>query len=127
MNTSPVLVLNETRKTLLASRLCTLRATERRPVTARETILPGDGLWVVDGHQVDTSEMPDALDLLFLDTDHCVVEMITAMGPGLLSPSVNRAAGVLGLPAGTIPATRTQIGDHILMEAIEIAGKHALG
>lgn len=123
MNPSLVLVLNETRKTLLASRLRVLHTVESQPTNARDPILPGDGLWVEEGHQVDTTGMPMSLDLLFLDTDHRVVELITAMGPGTLSPAVLTATGVLELPPGTIPSTRTQIGDHILIEAIHVAGK----
>lgn len=127
MQTSPVLVLNETRKTLLASRLRIQRAVEPRRIKAGGPILPGDGLWVEHGHQIDTTGMPAALDLLFLDADHRVVELITAMVPGSLSPAVPRATGVLELPPGTIPSTRTQIGDHILIETIDVDGRRALG
>ena len=127
INTSPVLVLNETRKTLLASRLRVQPAVEPRRFRAGGPILPGDGLWVEHGNQIDSTGMPTALDLLFLDADHRVVELITAMAPGSLSPVVPHATGVLELPPGTIPSTRTQIGDHILIEAIDVAGKRALG
>jgi hypothetical protein len=120
-----VLVLNETRKTLLASRLRVLRAPGLRAVSVSDPILPGDGLWIESGNQVDTTRMAVSLDLVFLDADHRVVESITAVGPGAVTPEVAKAAGVLELPAGTIPSTQTQIGDRILIEAINSGGERS--
>jgi hypothetical protein len=117
VNQAPILALNETRKTLLASRLRLTRAAVKAP-GARAPVFPGDGLWVEPCIEVDTTGLPVSLDLLFLDEDHRVVESVTAMRPGGRSPRVSQARGVLELPAGTIPATHTEIGDRILIEPI---------
>lgn len=114
----PVLALNETRKTLLASRL---RVTDRRRLRGmlRDLqLFPGDGIWVEACKQVNTSGIPVSLDLLFLDADHRVVAKIPHASPGGRSPLVTVASGVLQLPAGTIGSTHTELGDHILIEAI---------
>jgi uncharacterized protein len=121
MKTLPILALNETRKTLLASRLRMARSVGARRGANGGRILPGDGLWIESCRQVNTSGMDSSLDLLFLDADHRVVEKVTSMPPGAVSPEVSRAMGVLELPEGTIPATQTEIGDRILIEAI-VAG-----
>lgn len=122
MESLPILVLNETRKTLLASRLRMSRSTARGESFAIGTILPGDGYWVEPAKQVDTFGMAVPLDLLFLDADYRVVEKVGNLQPGALSPQVAKATGVLELPAGTIPATHTEIGDRILIEAIVTGG-----
>lgn len=117
---SLILALNETRKTLLASRV---RKASAGTVLPREAaaILPGDGFWLESCNQVDTSDMPLPLDLMFLDHDHTVVATITAVQPGMCSAAVAGAAHVLELPPGTIPLSRTEKGDRIRIEAIGAA------
>jgi hypothetical protein len=113
-----VLVLNETRKTLLASRLHWARPGRVHHELRGRKILPGDGIWLEACDQVHTTGMAAPLDLLFLDADHRVVEKISHLPPGSSSPRVPVACGVLELPAGTIRSTQTEIGDRILIEAI---------
>jgi uncharacterized protein len=124
MDRGPVLALNETRKTLLASRLRFGACPRTRHTVRGLRIFPGDGIWVESCKQVDTSGMPVPLDLLFLDADHRVVAKVTHVPPGERSPRISVAHGVLELPAGTIVSTNTEIGDRILIEAI-VAGRTA--
>jgi hypothetical protein len=115
---SLILALNETRKTLLASRLMIADRSTRlsEPVAAR--ILPGDGVWIEACNRVDTSGMRASLDLVFLDSDHRVLATVTDVRPGSACPEVESAAGVLELAAGTIQLSQTEKGDRVVLEPI---------
>ena len=125
---SLILALNETRKTLLASRL--LRAQGPASHTARlaANIRPGDGIWVEDCNRVDTDGIRVPLDLLFLDSEHRVVATVTDLRPGVSSPEVQEATGVLELAAGTIRQSQTEKGDSVVLEPIvPIDGRNVAG
>jgi len=114
----PVLALNETRKTLLASRLRMVFSRSEKRSVRTLTIHPGDGVWLESCKEIDTTGMSAPLDLLFLDADHRVVAKVAHIQPGTASPKIGIARGVLELPAGTITSTQTEIGDRILIEPI---------
>ena len=128
---SLILALNETRKTLLASRLLLVRGSAARVAALVANIHPGDGVWIDECDQVDTTGMRASLDLLFLDAGHRVVAAVTNLRPGSACPQVDRAVGVLQLAAGTIQLSQTEKGDHVVLEPIvtesvrEAAGAHA--
>jgi hypothetical protein len=115
---SLILALNETRKTLLASRLLQVRGSEAGLASLAANIHPGDGVWIDDCDQVDTTGMRASLDLLFLDAGYRVVAVVTNLRPGSACPQVERAVGVLQLAAGTIQLSQTQKGDHVVLEPI---------
>ena len=115
---SLILALNETRKTLLASRLLLVRGSEAMLASLVANIHPGDGLWIDDCDEVDTAGMRASLDLLFLDAGHRVVAAVTNLRAGSACPKVERAVGVLQLAAGTIQLSQTQKGDYIVLEPI---------
>jgi hypothetical protein len=115
---SLIFALNETRKTLLASRLHLAYGPQeayRRPATQ---MLPGDGVWVEACDHIDTSKLTAALDLLFLDPDHQVIAAVKGVRPGASSPEVSGAVGVLKLPAGTIVSSQTEEGDQIVLDPV---------
>lgn len=115
---SLILALNETRKTLLASRLHVAELAAADSAPADTDILPGDGVWIQACNRIDTSTMPVSLDLLFLDSDHRVVAAMTNLRRGSLCPEVGGAVGVLELAAGTIRRTQTRRGDRVILEPI---------
>jgi uncharacterized protein len=115
---SLILALNETRKTLVASRLMIARRSNRRSDALAERILPGDGVWIEACNRVDTSGMRVSLDLLFLDSDYRVLAAVTDVRPGSACPEVEKAIGVLELAAGTIQLSQTEKGDHVVLEPI---------
>ena len=121
---SLILALNETRKTLLASRLLMADASQGRPAMLASEIRPGDGVWVKACNRVDTSAMRVSLDLLFLDSDHRVVAALTHVRPGSTCPEVEEAVGVLELAAGTIRLSQTEKGDHVALEPIVTRPAH---
>ena len=117
-----ILALNETRKTLVASRLHVVKAADRgSPRTQPPSILPGDAVWVEACDRIDTSAIPDALDLLFLDADHRVLAAVADVPPGSRCYQVDGAVGVLELAPGTIRLSQTEKGDLIVLEPIVAA------
>ncbi len=114
-NEPPMLALNETKKTVLASRL------RREPSTdgsAALDIRPGDGIWLEGCKRIDTSSIAISLELVFLDEERRVVAIVPEVRKGMLCPEVTEAASVLQVAVGTTRLTRTQKGDRILIEPI---------
>jgi hypothetical protein len=109
-----VLALNETRKTLLASRVVVATGRSSPP---DGPIRPGDGLWI-PRRGLDSRGIPVSLDLLVLDEDHRVVAAERDLRPEMECPDTVDAPGVLVLAPGTIDATGTKAGDQILIEEI---------
>jgi uncharacterized protein len=128
---SLILALNETRKTLLASRLLVVRGSEIRLASLAANIRPGDGVWIDGCDRIDTSGMRAAFDVLFLDAEHRVVAVVPNLRPGSKYPKVESAVGVLQLADGTIRLSQTEKGDHVSLEPIvpraasEVAGARA--
>jgi len=115
---SLILALNETRKTLLASRLLLSHGPGARPASLAASILPGDGVWMDDCNHIDTTGTQAALDLVFLDAAHRVVAVVSNLRPGIACPRVEDAVGVLQLAAGTIELSKTKKGDQVALEPI---------
>ena len=115
---SLILALNETRKTLLASRLLVVNGSDVGLASLAANILPGDGVWVDGCGRVDTSAMRAAADLVFLDADRRVVAVVSNLRPRSDLSEVGSAAGVLQLAPGTIRLSQTQKGDHVVLEPI---------
>lgn len=113
-----VLALNETRKTLIASRLTRRRGPRSKPARFESAISGGGGLWVEGCRQVDSTGMADAVDLLFLDAESRVIESFPELRPGAVTPDVLAATGVLHLPAGTIRFSQTERGDRVVIETV---------
>ena len=119
---SVILALNETRKTLLASRLHLAYGPHEAYRAAASQMLPGDGVWVEACNRIDTSKLNAALDLLFLDSAHQVIAAVSDVRPGGQAPEVDGAVGVLKLPAGTIGLSQTKAGDKVVLDPIRPFG-----
>ena len=112
-NDCVVLALNETRKTVLASRVRLAR--ERADL---DEMLPGDGVWLEPCERLERRRAGGSVDLVFVDDERRVVETMTALRPGATCPGIPGAAAVLQLAPGTIPISHTQKGDQILIERV---------
>jgi uncharacterized protein len=115
---SLILALNETRKTLLASRLIVARGSQMRSLAIAQSIRPGDGIWIDACNSIDTSGMDGPVDVLFLDSGKRVVGIANDVRPGKQFRAVEDAVGVLKLAPGTIRLSQTQKGDHVVLEPI---------
>ncbi len=115
--TTTILALNETRKTLLASRLHVSAALSEiaQPLAP---MLPGDGVWI---RSLGRGALPDAcddLDLVFLDSDRRVLATISPSNPEADRTALGNAVELLELAPGTIDQTRTARGDRIVLDPI---------
>jgi hypothetical protein len=75
----------------------------------------GQGLWLSPFRGISTSGVLAALDLLYLDEDHRVIETVESFPIYQASASNPKAASVLALPAHSIYSSQTQQGDQLLL------------
>src|ERR1039457_1909528 len=115
----PHKVLNATRGTVLATQLTKAHtgATRRKGLLGRESLLPGEGLWIVPCESVHTFFMRFPIDLVYLDRKNTIRKVKSAVGPWRLSACFS-AHSVLELPAGAIRDTQTQAGDLLEFSAL---------
>lgn len=73
----------------------------------------GEGLLIVPCNSVHCFGMKIPIDVVFLSRDGEVLHLMPDMAPGKVSPIVRKARAVLELPAGTIAATDTRVGDRL--------------
>ena len=110
-------VINRTRGTTLATAADIAATAEERRLglLRRESLPPGQGLWIVPCGSIHTFGMKFPIDALFLDREHKVLSIYENMPQG--QTAVGRQAhSVLELPAGMAAATATQIGDELIFE-----------
>lgn len=105
-------VENRARGTLLATRLEVADSGSKRTrgLLGRDTLAPGEGLWIVPCESVHTFFMRFPIDLVYLDRKNKIKKVRNAVGPWRISACLT-AHSVLELPAGTILKTRSQPGD----------------
>lgn len=78
----------------------------------------GEALLIVPCNSVHCFGMRYAIDVAFLSKSGEVLHMIPDMAPGKVSPIIKGARATLELPAGTLAATGTQVGDRLELPPI---------
>ena len=73
----------------------------------------GKSLWIKPCMSIHTFFMKFPIDVIFLNKRNYVVATIKSLKPNRLTRLYPKAVSVLELPAGTIEATETVIGDEI--------------
>lgn len=73
----------------------------------------GEGLVIEGCNSIHTHFMGYAIDVAYMDRDGVVVAMDHAIRPWRFGRIYRRARWVVELPAGTLAATGTQIGDRV--------------
>ncbi len=113
-------VTNITRAKLLADRatLANTSSTRRTGLLKHTHLDQGDGLWIVPSEGVHTFGMKFTIDVLFLDRKRRVKKMRPNMAKRKIAFSL-LSHSTLELPAGTIEATATQIGDQLEIEKLD--------
>jgi uncharacterized protein len=104
---------NETRQKPLVEhgRLAHTAWQRGRGLLGTASLPPGDGLLIEKCSSIHSFWMRYAFDALFLDREGRVVHLIREMKPHRISRHVFAAKAVLELPAGTIRATGSELGD----------------
>ncbi len=107
---------NRTRTTLLGNRIMLADTwwLRLRGLVWRPKLASGEGLLLVPCNAVHMFGMKYAIDVLFLDRAGRVVSIVEALRPGRATPPRRGAQYALELPAGTVGATRTREGDHLV-------------
>lgn len=109
--------VNHTRRATLASTVC--RADTALARLFGLLLVPprqfgqGRGLWIVPSHGVHCLGMRYAIDAIYLDRGLRVIHLETELRPWRVGAVRYQAASVLELPAGTIAASGTAVGDQI--------------
>ena len=95
------------------------RATRAVGLLSRDGLEPGEALWIVPSRGVHTWGMRFAIDVLALDQAGTVIDCVSNLKPWRLRLPRRGTAGVLELPAGTLAASGTAVGHHVLLEMAE--------
>ena len=73
----------------------------------------GEALVIVPCNSVHCFGMKIVIDVVFVARDGSVLHLESEMSPGRVSPIVRKARAVVELPAGTIVASDTVVGDRL--------------
>jgi uncharacterized membrane protein (UPF0127 family) len=113
-------VTNATRGTQLADRadIADTSARRRTGLLKHTGLAAGEGLWIVPCEGVHTFRMKFVIDVLFLDKKRRVKKMRPNMAKRKIALSL-MSHSTLELPAGTIEATGTRVGDQLELEKYE--------
>jgi len=94
-------------------------AARRKGLLGRKGLDSGEGLWILPCEAVHTFGMQFAVDLVYLDRNHKVKKVRSAVPAWRLSACLS-AHSVLELPAGTVLATQTKRGDQLEMSPLTL-------
>jgi uncharacterized membrane protein (UPF0127 family) len=110
-----VRVDNKTRNVTLVSkgRLANNFWRRLRGLVGVKELPAGDGLLIQPCNQVHCMFMSIPIDVVYIGSDHRVLALDAAMRPWAIGRLVRGAKRVLELPAGTITATETKVGDQL--------------
>jgi hypothetical protein len=92
------------------------RAERRVGLLNRNSLEPGEALWIVPSRGVHTMWMRFAIDLVALDDLGVVIDRVEALRPWRIRLPRTGTAGVLELPVGTIEQSGTALGHRIQFE-----------
>ena len=107
--------INSTKNQELVSRLAIADNlfARMKGLLGRSALAEGEGLMIVPCKGIHTFGMKFPIDAVFLDSRNIVIAIRKGLVSNRLTRIYPKAASVLELPAGTIEATATKIGDEI--------------
>ena len=110
---------NQTRQTYLSTELAFANThwTRFRGLLglAADDFRNGSGIWITPCRGVHTLGMAFAIDVIYLDRTLQVVDVQAAIKPWRFTPIRLSAASVLELPCHMATATKTEVGDTIVI------------
>jgi uncharacterized membrane protein (UPF0127 family) len=89
------------------------RATRTAGLMARESLDPGEALWIVPSRGVHTCWMRFPIDVIALDGKGVIIDRVVNLKPWRIRLPRRGTAGVLELSAGTLDAVGAHIGHRI--------------
>ncbi|MHB1125744.1 MAG: DUF192 domain-containing protein [Bacillota bacterium] len=79
----------------------------------RRELADGSAMYISPCNSVHTVAMRFPIDVMFIDSNYQVIKIMHHMRPNQFSPIIRKAVAVVELPAGTLKASGTKIGDLI--------------
>lgn len=76
-------------------------------------LAPGHGLILDPCNSIHTFFMAYAIDVIFVDKSHKIVEIMPAVKPWRLTRMIMKAHCVVELPAGSLEGTNAEVGDQL--------------
>jgi uncharacterized membrane protein (UPF0127 family) len=112
---------NASVNTVLADRVgvAATRAERTVGLLSRAGLAPGEALWIVPSRGVHTCGLRFPIDVVALDEAGTVVDCVSNLRPWRVRLPRRGTAAVLELPAGTVAASGTAVGHHVLLEMQE--------
>jgi len=113
-----VRTLNQTKNTIIAetTEVADSVLSRLKGLLGRKDLPKGQGLVITDCRSIHMLFMRFAIDVVFVNKDNAVIGLVKNIKPFCFSPYFLRTAFCIELPAGTIDATSTALGDHILLD-----------
>lgn len=109
-------VVNETKGRILGDKIQKADSfwTRAKGLLGRKVLLPGEGLLLCPCRGIHSFAMRFTFDAIYLDRDYLVLHTIEHMAINRRGPILKKAWAVLELPAGTVAATITEVGDRLV-------------
>ncbi len=97
--------------------------TRRKGLLGRDRMEPGSALVIAPCGGIHMFGMRFAIDVLFVKKDGLVVKCVHSIKPWRIAVALSAYAAI-ELPAGTIEATSTRVGDRVEVVARAIPASH---
>ena len=113
----PLCAYNLTRQSFLGisvSRADTMLS-RLRGLLGRRRLHQDEGLWMVPSCGIHTIGLLFSIDLVYLDSELRVIHLIEHLSPFRIAPVKTDAQTVLQLPLRSIYASRTKVGDKLII------------
>jgi uncharacterized membrane protein (UPF0127 family) len=119
-------VFNKTRESFLSLSVAAAdtHLARLRGMLGRVRLKPDGGIWMIPSQGVHTIGVLFALDLIYLDPRHRVIQVIESFGPCRIGPIRRHCSSVLELPTRTIYSSHTQLGDELLICSMQQMGRY---
>ena len=115
MTAGSFVVRNRTRGATLASNVEVADTPRARRIglLKRDSLNPGQGLWIFPTQAIHTFGMRFPIDVVFIDRQLRVKRIYHRLAPFRLTSLVWSAQSVLELPSGCLASTNTSVGDEL--------------
>ena len=108
---------NQTRECFLALEVLATELSYAKigDILAKQSFRSGEGILLEPFHCIPATDLFAPLDLIYLDSHCCVIEVVESFPTFLASSLISRASSVLILPAHSIYSSQTQTGDQLIL------------
>ena len=94
--------------------------TRMKGLLGRKGLAPGEGLLIVPSNSIHMLFMRFPIDVLYVDKSLQVIGLHHTLRPWRLGAFHLRSRFVVELPAGTLAATGTQLGDQLAVQGYDL-------